>query len=175
MSEKIYTLNEAGNICGLKDRQYVHENGILHSAVQCWIMNEKKEILIQRRAATKDTSAGKWDVSFGGHCVKTDNPNHLLIDNVIKEGKEELGLTIDHQKVIKLGEIRYVSQGGKNKELLGVFLIKVANDQNFVFEDGEVSEVMWIKPEELYNNIIQKQKEFANRLGAITLLLHSEI
>jgi len=170
MSENIYTLNENGTVRGLEDRQYVHNNGILHSAVQCWIMNEQGNILIQRRAATKDKSAGKWDVSFGGHCVKTDNFNNILIENVIKEGKEELGLNINAQDIIKLGEVRYTSQENKNKELLGIFLIKVDNNQQFTFEDGEVSEVMWIEPDILYNNIVQNTKEYANRLGAITLL-----
>lgn len=170
MPEDIYVLNENGEICGLKDRQYVHNNDILHSAVQCWVMNGQGEILIQRRAATKDKSAGKWDVSFGGHCVKTENSENILIANVIKEGKEELGLNIKAQDIIKLGEVRYTSQENKNRELLGIFLVKVDDNQKFIFEDGEVSEVMWIKPDTLYNNIIKNPKDYANRIGAITLL-----
>lgn len=170
MPEDIYVLNEDGEVCGLKDRQYVHNNGILHSAVQCWVMNGQGEILIQRRAATKDKSAGKWDVSFGGHCVKTENSENILIVNVIKEGKEELGLNIKAQDIIKLGEVRYTSQENKNRELLGIFLVKVDDNQKFIFEDGEVSEVVWIKPDTLYNNIIQNPKDYANRIGAITLL-----
>ncbi len=170
MPEDIYVLNENGEICGLKDRQYVHNNGILHSAVQCWVMNGQGEILIQRRAAIKDKSAGKWDVSFGGHCVKTENSENILIANVIKEGKEELGLNIKAQDIIKLGEVRYISQENKNRELLGIFLVKVEDNQKFIFEDGEVSEVVWIKPDTLYNNIIQNPKDYANRIGAITLL-----
>ena len=170
MSEKIYVLNEDGSILGLQDRQYVHEHGILHVAVQCWIMNSEGKVLIQRRAATKDKSAGKWDVSFGGHCVESKDSNNILINNVIKEGREELGLTINPQDIIKLGEVRYTSQENKNQELLGIFLIKVNNNQKFVFEDGEVSEVMWIETNILYKNIIQNPKEYANRLGAISLL-----
>ena len=90
--------------------------------------------------------------------------------NVIKEGKEELGLSIHSDDIIKLGEVRYRSQENKNKELLGIFLIKVANNQDFVFEDGEVSEVKWIAPDELYSQILNNPKEYANRLGAISLL-----
>lgn len=142
---------------------------MLHSAVQCWVMNEQGKVLIQRRAATKDKSAGKWDVSFGGHCTETLD-NDILLANVIKEGKEELGLSIHSDDIIKLGEVRYSSQENKNKELLGIFLIKVANNQDFVFEDGEVSEVKWIAPDELYSQILNNPKEYANRLGAISLL-----
>ena len=170
MSEEIYILDENGNFCGLKDRQEVHTKGLLHSAVQCWVMNTSGQVLIQRRVATKDKSAGKWDVSFGGHCVKTNHNDNILIANVIKEGKEELGLAIEPHEIIKLGEVRYTSQENKNKEILGIFLIRVSDTQKFTFEDGEVSEVMWIKPDLLYDSIIQRPKEYANRLCALTLL-----
>lgn len=168
--EEIYILNEDGSIQGLKDRQEVHNHGILHSAVQCWVMNSKGEVLIQRRAATKDKSAGKWDVSFGGHCVKAMNDENIFVANVLKEGQEELGLHINASDLVKLGEVRYTSQENKNKELLGVFLIHVPDDQTFVFEDGEVSEVKWITPADLHKKIIENPKEYANRLGAVSLL-----
>ena len=45
MSEEIYVLNDNGCFCGLKNRQEVHSKGILHSAVQCWVMNTKGEVL----------------------------------------------------------------------------------------------------------------------------------
>lgn len=48
MSEEIYILDENGNFCGLKDHLEVHRNGILHSAVQCWVMNTAGQVLIQR-------------------------------------------------------------------------------------------------------------------------------
>ena len=169
MSEKIYILNENGSVKGTEFREIVHENGILHSAVQCWIMNNQKQILIQRRAATKDKSAGKWDVSFGGHCSET-NEKDYIIANVIKEAKEELGIDISDKDLTKLGEVRYSSQKDKNKELLSIFLIKSDNFTKFTFTDGEVSEVKWIAIEDLYHNILTNPEEYANRLGAISLL-----
>ena len=170
MGEKLYILSENGQVLGLENRQVVHEQGILHLAVQCWIMNDAGMVLIQRRSATKDKSAGKWDVSFGGHCVATDKNQDILTTNVIKEGKEELGIDIQTEELIKLGEVRYTSQGNKNRELLGVFLLKVSDTQQFVFEDGEVSEVKWIKPDKLYQNMKNNPVEYANRLGALILL-----
>ena len=171
MAEQIYILNENGTFCGLQSRQYVHDNGILHPTVQCWIINKNGDVLIQRRAATKDHSAGKWDVSFGGHCTEVSNANNILVSNVIKEGKEELGLDINPQYIIKLGEVRYTSQKGKNREIIGVFLININDNHQFSFIDGEVSEVMWIEPEILRNHIVNNREEYANRLGALTLLL----
>lgn len=170
MAENIYILNENGTVCGLQDRQYVHNNGILHAGVQCWIMNSAGEILIQRRAPTKDDDPGKWDVSFGGHCTEIENSDNIMLANAVKEGKEELGLTINAADLIKLGEVRYTSQKNRNREILGVFLLHVGDEQTFAFEDGEVAEVRWTTPEALYNNILRNPVEYANRLGAVTLL-----
>ena len=41
---------------------------------------------------------------------------------------------------------------------------------SFIFKDGEVSEVMWTDLASLKNNIISNPKEYANRLGAVSLL-----
>lgn len=170
MNEEIVTLAENGCVLNFKERLFAHQNGILHYTIQCWVMNEDGKILIQRRSATKEKSAGKWDVSFGGHCTKTNVSNHILIDNVIKEGDEELGLEIKPEELIKLGEFRYTSQEKKNKEMVGVFLIHVKNEQSFIFKDSEVSKVAWIDLASLKNNILTKPNEYASRLGAILLL-----
>lgn len=169
MTEQIYTLSENGIIQNLTNRSEVHQKGILHLAVQCWIINEAGEILIQRRSLAKDKSAGKWDVSFGGHCSHTTQTN-IQIANLIKEGNEELGLQISEQDLIKLGEIRYTSQQNKNKELLGVYLLKIKNNQQFIFKDKEVMDVMRININTLYNNMSNNPKNYANRLNSLILL-----
>ena len=168
MSENVCILKENGTVKGFMDRKQVHNQGILHSAIQCWLINSKGEVLIQRRAQTKEQSAGKWDVSFGGHCVQCKNKD-ILLNNLIKEAQEELGLVVNTNEVIKLGEVRYVSQQGKNKELLAVFLIHVPDNQTFTFCDGEVCEVQWIKPQVLRQKIIENPQKYANRLPALTL------
>ena len=95
MSENICVLNENGTIKDFEDRKEVHEKGILHLTVQCWITNSKQEVLIQRRSEKKDQCPGKWDVSFGGHCTQTDSQD-ILISNLIKESEEEIHLGILH-------------------------------------------------------------------------------
>ena len=170
MTEQVYVLNEKGEVAGLEDRPKVHENGTLHAGVQCWLMNSKGQILIQKRSAKKEQSAGKWDVSFGGHCTETNNPHGIYVGNLIKEGYEELGLTIDANKITKLGEARYTSQSGKNREVLAVYLTIVPDNQQFVFRDGEVSDVKWTSVAELKKNILENPDKYANRLPAVCLL-----
>lgn len=168
--EQLYTISENGAILELEERSVVHQKGLLHLAIQCWVMNEDGQVLIQRRSATKDKSAGKWDVSFGGHCVSVNDHQDIFLANILKEGQEELGLDLDGLDIIKLGEVRYTSQNGCNKELLGVFLVNVLKMQQFVFCDHEVSDVKWIDIKELEKQIINHPQEYANRIGALSLL-----
>ncbi len=168
--EPLYVINENGTVLGLTDRNIVHQKGLLHLAVQCWVMNEKGEVLIQRRSATKDKSAGKWDVSFGGHCTAVSDTTAIFSANVIKEGQEELGLTLTTDDIVKLGEVRYTSQNNNNRELLGVFLVNCTRQTNFSFTDGEVCDVKWVNIAELEQNILHNPQEYANRIGALSLL-----
>ena len=171
MSEDIYILHENGNIVGLEARDEVHEKAILHAGVQCWVMNTKGEILLQKRAAIKVHSSGKWDVSFGGHCTRVAEGQDIYLANAVKEGREELGLNINPDNLIKLGSARYTSQNGKNREILHVYLLRVSDDVKFEFIDGEVAEVKWMQPAEVYYNIMDNRAEYANRMVAIDLLL----
>ncbi len=171
MNELIYILNENGTIKGLEDRKIVHQNGILHTGIVCWIINEENKVLIQKRSKTKDKSPNKWDVSFGGHCSKVDNIKDIWIENVLKEGKEELGLNLSIDEIINLGKIRYVSQENKNNELLKIFLIRKNKNQKFIFEDGEVSDIKWIDINDLKENILNNKDEYANRINALNLLI----
>ena len=169
MQEKLYTLNEDGSVSGLEYRDIVHKTGILHATVQCWIRNAKGEVLLQRRSFTKAVGAGKWDVSFGGHCSETSEADYIIA-NVLKEGEEELGIKINPQHLLKLGEFRHISQQNKNQEIITVFLLPAEDFPTYSFNDGEVSEIKWIRSEDLYQTFMQDTVNYSNRLGAIRLL-----
>ena len=42
----------------------------------------------------------------------------------------------------------------------------------FSFNDGEVSDVSWINPTELYIQIKENKDQYANRLSALELLIN---
>ena len=73
------------------DRNIVHEKGMFHRSIHVWIVNSKGELLVQRRDSSKKTYPNMLDTSFAGHV----SSNEGLIEAVIREGKEELGLEID--------------------------------------------------------------------------------
>lgn len=66
--EYLDILDEKGNKTGeVKPRQEVHSKGYWHKGVHIWIINSKKELLVQRRSANKDVYPNKLYISVAGH------------------------------------------------------------------------------------------------------------
>ena len=92
MSEELFDiLDENGNPTGkTKPRSEVHREGDWHKVVHIWMINEKGEVLLQRRCATKDSSPNMLDISSAGHLSAGDDS----INGAIREIKEELATDI---------------------------------------------------------------------------------
>ena len=70
-------------------RSEVHRLGLFHRAVHVWLLAPAtREVLLQRRAAHKDSYPGLWDVSSAGHVSAGGSP----LPAARRELEEELGL-----------------------------------------------------------------------------------
>ena len=70
-----------------KERKIVHEKGLWHREVSVWIINDKNELLIQKRAATKKLAPNKWALC-AGHIISGES----IIEAAIREVEEEVGI-----------------------------------------------------------------------------------
>ncbi|MBQ8123358.1 MAG: NUDIX domain-containing protein [Ruminococcus sp.] len=74
------------------DRRTAHREGILHRTAHIWIVRKspdgRTEILLQKRAACKDSFPGEYDTSSAGHITAGDEPLH----GALRELSEELGI-----------------------------------------------------------------------------------
>lgn len=114
-------------------------------AMHLWIMNDKGEVLIQKRAATKRTYPNMWSVTGGGS-QKEEN----TIDTCIRESKEELGIDID------INNLEFVLSLKRKNLFLDVYLLKQNFDlKDLILQDEEVSEVKWVSINE-FIDMIQK-------------------
>jgi len=96
MDEYIDILNDYGEISGktcLKSE--AHKNGFFHQSAHIWIFDKNKNVLIQKRAADKDTFPNLWDISVAGHI----SAGELPIDAAIREVEEEIGFTISENQL----------------------------------------------------------------------------
>ena len=81
--EYIDIFDENNNPTGeIKEKVQAHENGNFHRTAHIWIMNNKKELLLQKRSATKKSHPNCWDISGAGH-IKAG-------ETVLERAKREL-------------------------------------------------------------------------------------
>ena len=71
------------------DRATIHRENLLHRAVHIFILNQRGELLLQKRSYRKDSFPRCWDSSAAGHV----NAGESYKDCAKRELKEELGVT----------------------------------------------------------------------------------
>ena len=125
MDELIDVRDEAGEPTGeVVWKSEAHRLGLWHRCIHCWIFGvgaREPYLLVQRRAATKDTWPGYLDLTVGGHLAAGERP----IDG-LREVEEELGLRVDPERLVPLGTRRAEQKipEGLDREFQDVFLLR---------------------------------------------------
>lgn len=152
--------DEFGNPTGkVEDREIIHQEGLLHRTAHVWLLRKKNnqiEILLQKRSDAKDSFPGCYDISSAGHIPAGDG----YFKSAKRELKEELGVEIDENELIDCGNRRFhfeeVFHGKlfKDNQISKIFVLwKDLEEKDFIFEDHEVSEVIWMEFEKCYQAV----------------------
>ena len=109
---------------GVAWKSEAHRRGLWHRCIHCWIFgvgSGEPYLLVQRRAAGKDTWPGYLDLTAGGHLAAGEE----TLDGV-REVEEELGLRVDPGRLVPLGTRRTEQEipEGVDREFQDVFLIR---------------------------------------------------
>lgn len=107
-------------------------------AVKAIIINSKGQVLISKRAKTKQKDAGLWEIN-GGVCLAGESS----LQGIIREIKEELGIDLGNVKGILYKEY------SERQLFYDIWLFKVDTEiNNLRFADNEVEEAKWADIEE---------------------------
>lgn len=137
-----------------KEKTQAHEEMDFHRTAHIWIINENKELLLQKRSANKKSHPNCWDISGAGH-IRTGED---VLDGAIRELKEELGVIAKKNDLHFIATIKS-TKNPQNKEFQYVYLLKCNNKiEDYVFEDNEVSEVKYVFYEKL-EKMVEKRTE----------------
>lgn len=160
--EYIDIYDENNNPTGeVKEKQQAHEEGNFHRTVHVWIINDKKELLLQKRSANKKSHPNCWDISGAGHIRAGES----IMNGIHRELKEELGVIVEEKDLEHIDIIKS-TKDPKNMEFQYVYLLKLNKKiEEYTFEDNEVSEVKYIFYKELEKLVEEK---------AEGLLIHEE-
>ena len=126
MDERVDVLDESGKPTGeVAWKSEAHRRGLWHRCFHCWISGTddagEPYLLVQRRAAEKDTWPGYLDVTAAGHLGAGERP----LRGGLRELEEELGLRVDPGRLIPLGSRRIEQEipVGCDREFHDVFLL----------------------------------------------------
>lgn len=165
VTEKIEELDKYGNETGkIVTREYAHNFGIYHKSVSLFILNDKNEILLQKRSSTKIRNAGLWDVSVSGHVRFGEDD----ISAIIRECKEETKYNIEEKDIkflLKYKENRKFNEKFIDNSWFNVYVTHV-NTMNEEVHDMEVEENKFFSINELkekmetYKDLAYKPEAF---------------
>jgi isopentenyldiphosphate isomerase/intracellular septation protein A len=120
-----------GKLVGQAPRSLVHKNkDLLHPVVHLHVINNHKQLYLQKRPVTKLVQPGKWDTAVGGHVAV----NETIETSLKREAKEELGMSNFQPNLL----CQYIWKTEIESEL--VFLFYTKYDGEIKFDINEVED-----------------------------------
>ena len=110
MADEIFdVVDRRDRVIGQASRHVVHTGGLRHRAVHVLIFNDRGELLVQKRAMTKDTAPGCFDSSASGHLGAGEDYTVAAV----REVREELGLSLPADALRKCFKIAACAATGQ--------------------------------------------------------------
>lgn len=143
--ELIDIVDENNRLTGkVEEREIAYEKGLWRRTVSCWIMNEKGEILLQKRSSNKKKNPNRW-AKTGGQVDCGESAEQAIF----REVKEELGIEIP-QNQLKLYDIHKSNDKSKRFSYNFIFNVNYKIDE-YVLQKEEVADVKYVTIEDMEN------------------------
>lgn len=160
--EHLDICDSSGKLIGaIRSKREVHKKGLWHRSVHVWVVNSKNEILLQKRSPLVDNHPNKWDISVAGHVSAGED----YITSALRESEEEIGLKINPEELIKIGELKRVSsrEGYVNKEINPVYVVhKDLSVDKIKKQDEEVADVKFMSCRDLQRLVEKNDSSFVS-------------
>lgn len=141
--ELIDVVDENNRLTGqIEERWVAYDKGLWRRTVSCWIMNEKGEILLQKRTANKKRNPNKW-AKTGGQV----DSGETVEEAIYREVKEELGIEIP-KKQIEVIDIHKSNDRNKRFAYNFIFVVNYKID-DYILQKEEVAEVKYVTIEKM--------------------------
>lgn len=160
-------VDEEGNPTGeTVERAKAHSYGIRHRTAHIWVSREvsgKRQVLLQKRALTKDSFPGRYDTSSAGHIQAGDEP----LESALRELEEELGIKAKPSQLAFAGtfKVQYEKEFHhklfRDHEIAFVFVYQGEVDINkLTIQKEELDGVEWFDLEDTYQECLKHNQKF---------------
>ncbi len=165
MEELVDVLDSNGMYTGKTvTREECGKKGLWHKAVCIFIINSKNQVLLQKRSANKKTWPNMWDVTAGGNVLAGE----FGFEAVIRELKEELGISINKSNLTFIGSVVSSNKRGDiiNNYFNEYFIAsKDLDETKLELQEEEVSAVKWMEKEEIIERVKNKYDGITDKEG----------
>ena len=146
IDDEVVLLDEAGTPIGRAPKSAAHgPDTALHLAFSCHVVNALGEVLVTRRALTKQAWPGVWTNSFCGH----PKPAEPLAAAVRRRADYELGIDLgDVELALPLFRYRATDANGVVENEVCPVYVATTNDEPDP-NPREVAEYAWVSPHDL--------------------------
>lgn len=149
-NEIIACVDGDDSITGKATREDAHSEGLWHREAYCYILNTKKQVLLQKRADNH-----LWDTSGAGHFPF----NQTYEEAIIREIEEELGIKLEPHDFKEVAKEKLTIARKINNRFVKLFIVqKDIPLKIFNIDKTEVEEVRYF-----------------NKTGIKSLLLSNDI
>jgi len=154
------------------ERNRAHREGIPHCTAHVWIINSRNEILLQKRAACKESHPDLWDVSSAGHITY----GQTVLESAVRECYEEIGIDIFPEELVPIGRIfqEYFNKttGFFDREWVELFILRRDYEiSEFTVQIEEVSEVRWFSREHFFSLIANQSSDIVDHSSEYQYLI----
>lgn len=145
--ELVDLLNNRKELIGETCERNAVPEGKYRLSIHIWIVNDKNEILIQQRSASRKMFPNMW-TNTGGACIAGETS----IETFFRELKEELNV------IPNIDNLELIASYKRKKDYVDVWLLRQnININDLKFNDNEVQAAKWVSIEEWKKLLIEEK------------------
>ena len=152
--EQVILVNQEDVPIGAMGKQLAHEKGLLHRAFSIFILNDKRELMIQKRGFDKYHSPGLWSNT----CCSHQRVGESTEAAAVRRLREEMGFDCEVEKKFTFIYQADLGLGMKEYELDHV-LIGYYNGKPNINKE-EVEDWKWMKLNDLEKDIVESPQKY---------------
>jgi len=139
--ELFYQVDKNDKVLGSISRKLAHSNKQnIHRSVGIFILNEKNEMLMQKRSQQKDMDAGTWSYAVAGHVTYGQTYKQAAI----RELKEELNIKADIKFITKK-----LVKTKNETEYSYFYQARISSKTPLRLDRNEIDKSKWVKLDKL--------------------------
>ena len=167
--ELIEIVDKDGNFTGqIMDKEEAHDKNLLHNEVAVFIINDKKQVLLQKRSANKRFHPNKWAL-----CAGHVDAGESLESAALREIKEEVGIDLSTNDLKPFAERKLAIRDSNSHITYFYYTKSNLNESDFIIQKEELSEVKWFDIDNVIDMI--KSKDDSIVFGEKTLGLFEKL